>query len=1370
MRKGLTIWGLMILMGLTVCAGIPPYLPEAAPQTAYVSTTIGLEDVIIPLTDGVKVKPAELVTIRSLNGDWKFSGVENSAQPFKDDVDMDKGFAGKGFDDKGWGSIPVPLNWYVKYKQAQDKTRPYVKGWYRRSISLGEAELRDRRVVLRFGVIGYEARLFVNGKEAGRHHGDFTPWEIDITDRVTAGSNTLAIRVFSDFGPAHGGIKSATHVYGAQWSIGSIKAGIWQDVEMRLEPPVSLKRILVSPNLASDAIRVDYLAVNRTGREVACELEGVVSSAMKTAPNRVNAASRPGMIKLSPGENSGHVEIKLDKPERWSLKHPYLYYLTLVLRQGSQVVAAAPVRFGFREFKAVGNKFYLNGERVYLFGENFPSSRYEGDGLPPEQAVAVIADQLTGYKAVGCNIIRNAHAPTSPTLYKIADEIGLMVYDEWGWCFSKVIDEPVFERNNLAEVAEWVYRDYNHPSVVMWSCGNEVVHKDSEAVKRQLDKQVELVRALDRSGRPVGSFSGSGSWSSYGKAKLNTDFIDLHHYLGLSAPAWTCWNDEFNRYFNETAGTYAVNGKFDLPYIVWECVGFSWGGKPDANFKLNDINRYAEYVNRKTSWGDPNGIGFAGSIGLAAALDPARGLDYGKEVFGQRVLETIRQDVRIQGYAPWFHGSKLKMATVWNQPVLCGLRDEAFVPLRNVFGGKDYRQTLFVVNSTNDTLAAPVAVISLMRPDGAETVLKTMSLPPVKPWDILNMPVDLTMPRLPVPERCQLRVDLKDGKHGVSRNFYPLFIQTAEVLTAPVKTEKGVAVLQNGSRNGLEKLESILKELRMAYKRVAPGGSLDGVGLLIIPPSIDDAPQLPLEREPLLAMVRQGGIVLQLEQCSGSTAIVEGAEFSSEANTYVDLAITEHPVFAGLDQANFDTWNNPDHGFVIKTAISPFTVNALAVKGPFLGRRNVSNAVMEGALGKGRIFCSQLEATRLWGVDSAATTYLKNVLAYLAGNQPPYKGITPLTLSGNKEYAAVAANLVTIDLKPYANRGFADEVAEDGKGGWTDQGTNDFRMMPLGRQTAAGIPFEIIDPAKNHGKSCLVLRGSARPDFPAAITGIKVDAKFARLFFLHTCAWGKGMEAGTYRIRYADGSHVDHVLEEGRNIGDWWVCSSLSDARIGIVRTNSAGHDVSLFVNAWENPFSGKEIAAVDFLSPGSGGQIDYLPGNSAVPVLVAVTGEKAHPAPLPVNGKWSATSTVKEGEKPLIKDSAPGSLSAAMPAMKNGNIPALMTRFPADKFAAGNYSYITFRIKAETVPACIDLVLPEKSWAATRRASVMLDGRFRQWTRVRLNIKSDMVPQGKDFPDTALRGELFIYNGSGRKNEAARPAVDFQLDSLTFE
>lgn len=148
-----------------------------------------------------------------------------------------------------------------------------------------------------------------------------------------------------------------------------------------------------------------------------------------------------------------------------------------------------------------------------------------------------------------------------------------------------------------------------------------------------------------------------------------------------------------------------------------------------------------------------------------------------------------------------------------------------------------------------------------------------------------------------------------------------------------------------------------------------------------------------------------------------------------------------------------------------------------------------------------------------------------------------------------------------------------------------------------------GVPFEIIDPAKNKGKSCLILKGPFRPYFPEKITNINVDENLHQLFFLHALAWGggDGSRVGEYRVNYADGSFEKVPLLDGINVADWYNPGDLTGALVGITAKHRSGADVGLWVLVWDNPNPEKKIVSIDFSSD------NY----SAMPILVAVTGKR---------------------------------------------------------------------------------------------------------------------------------------------------------------
>ena len=176
--------------------------------------------------------------------------------------------------------------------------------------------------------------------------------------------------------------------------------------------------------------------------------------------------------------------------------------------------------------------------------------------------------------------------------------------------------------------------------------------------------------------------------------------------------------------------------------------------------------------------------------------------------------------------------------------------------------------------------------------------------------------------------------------------------------------------------------------------------------------------------------------------------------------------------------------------------------------------------------------------------------------------------------------------------------GFRDDTPGDGKGGWTDQGDNDMRNLPTGDVRLRSIPFRIVHPARNHAKSCIVLKGTGRQTAPTSVT-MAVGRTCETVYFLHACAWApKGARAGHYDIAYADGSTHRVPLVSDREITDWWRPRDTRECAVGWEGANAKSGAVGLNIFPWANAKPTVAIRSIRFVSAGTG----------PVPMLVAVT------------------------------------------------------------------------------------------------------------------------------------------------------------------
>ena len=201
-----------------------------------------------------------------------------------------------------------------------------------------------------------------------------------------------------------------------------------------------------------------------------------------------------------------------------------------------------------------------------------------------------------------------------------------------------------------------------------------------------------------------------------------------------------------------------------------------------------------------------------------------------------------------------------------------------------------------------------------------------------------------------------------------------------------------------------------------------------------------------------------------------------------------------------------------------------------------------------------------------------------------------------------------------ISLAAQANRGFRDEVADDHKGGWTDQGPeNDMSPLPVGPLAASAVPFRIVDPAANGGKSCLVLSQAKEELFHTVDLPVPGNPMLANLYLLHGAAWvpKSNEKVGVIRARYADGTSQEFDVRCQRDVGDWWSGASLPNAVLGWTGRNQSA-DVGLFVSKFPLDRS-KGLASVQLESTDPAlwmvvaltGSPDDIPLASDVPLTI---------------------------------------------------------------------------------------------------------------------------------------------------------------------
>jgi beta-galactosidase len=413
---------------------------------------------------------------QSLNGTWQFRYVARPAE-------RPAGF----WDDDAvlgnWDSIGVPGNWetlgfgipiYTNIPYLYPPNPPFVPhddnpvGSYRCSFTV-PTSWRGHRVILHFGSLKSAGFVWVNGREIGFAKGSKTPSEFDVTDALRPGANTLAVQVyrFSD------GDYLEDQDY---WKV----SGLERDVFLYAVPPLHIRDFWIRPGLDSLArdgtLEADVQLANATGGgsgrvRVVLELRG---------PD-----GRPAL----PGPLTADVRIRRDttvtlrapvaRPALWSAETPTLYsaVLALVTESGDTAQVFAQ-RVGFRRVEVKGGVLLINGTPVRFRGVN----RHEHDPRTGRYVTeASMRRDVELMKQANINGVRTSHYPNDPRWYDLADEYGLYLVDEanveshgMGYHPDTTLgNKPAWRDAHLDRTIRMVERDKNHPSIVIWSLGNE---------------------------------------------------------------------------------------------------------------------------------------------------------------------------------------------------------------------------------------------------------------------------------------------------------------------------------------------------------------------------------------------------------------------------------------------------------------------------------------------------------------------------------------------------------------------------------------------------------------------------------------------------------------------------------------------------------------------------------------------------------------------------------------------------------------------------------------------------------------------------------------------------------------------------------
>jgi hypothetical protein len=466
--------------------------------------------------------------------------------------------------------IQVPASWQAQF---DDLRLDFGAAWYCRTVEIPASWFQGRSILLGFGAVDYRATVWVNGTRVGSHEGGYLPFELDITSAAHPGENVITVYV-EDFLD-----EFAELPHGKQSWYGPV-SGLWQSVWVESRPAQHILGMHIFPRKQQVEVEVRLsraLAKNeRLDFKVTCPAGEVCAAGTSPYANFMFIVS---------------------DPDFWSPEQPNLYTLTVTMVGGTESDEAME-SFGFRTIEAKDGQLFLNGQplmlRAALDQDYYPGTVY----TPP--SLEFIEDQLRKAKHLGLNCMRVHIKVADPRYYAAADRLGMLIWTE----IPNWKDLTQVARQNARQTLNGILeRDWNHPSIIIWTIINENWGTNigfDAAHRAWLSETYDYIKSVDPFRLVVDNSA------CHGNFHVVTDIEDMHNYYAIpdhyqnwrdwvaglaSRPPWTFapgfqTPQEWQRYFQNpwdlTAWKYApeVRRKGDEPIVLSE---FGNWGLPDVD-------------------------------------------------------------------------------------------------------------------------------------------------------------------------------------------------------------------------------------------------------------------------------------------------------------------------------------------------------------------------------------------------------------------------------------------------------------------------------------------------------------------------------------------------------------------------------------------------------------------------------------------------------------------------------------------------------------------------------------------------------------------------------------------------------------------
>ena len=382
-----------------------------------------------------------------------------------------------GYNDKTWRTLDLPHDWAIEGdfmatapSGASGGALPGGIGWYRKHFNVTKAD-KGKKLFIDFDGVYMNAKVWINGHELGQRPYGYSSFRYDLTPHLNyGGDNVVAVRVDNSDQPnsrwysgcgiyRHVYLVSTDNVHVSHW-------GTWVNAEVQAS--------------GAAVFKLDVELDNETGKS---KKVMVVNTLLDAAGKAVGSSS--SAVKLSAGASRKAVSqsMTLKNPQLWSVERPYIYKVRTQVKVGGKVVDEYYTNTGVRSFRFDAEKgFFLNGKNMKINGV---CQHHDMGCLGAAVNEDALYRQLKMLRDMGANAVRCSHNPPAPELLNMCDTMGLIVMDEsfdmWHRRKTKNDYARFFDKWAERDLTDLVRRDRNHPSILMWSIGNEVLEQWSSA-------------------------------------------------------------------------------------------------------------------------------------------------------------------------------------------------------------------------------------------------------------------------------------------------------------------------------------------------------------------------------------------------------------------------------------------------------------------------------------------------------------------------------------------------------------------------------------------------------------------------------------------------------------------------------------------------------------------------------------------------------------------------------------------------------------------------------------------------------------------------------------------------------------------------